>query len=78
MRRPIVMAPPKTTVAIVAMTAIHSILDGRVDAEALEDHDQRQPGAQRHRGGERDAAGRGHQPLIARAMTTRWISLVPS
>jgi hypothetical protein len=53
-------------------------LDRRIDAEALDQHDERQPGAQRHRGGEHDAAGRVHQPLIARAMTTRWISLVPS
>src|SRR5690349_6189182 len=53
-------------------------LDGRIDAEALQHDDERQPGAQRHRGGQRDAAGGRHQPLIARAMTTRWISLVPS
>src|SRR3954469_12623821 len=53
-------------------------LDGRIDAEALEDHDQRQAGAQRDRGGEHDATGGRHQPLMARAMTTRWISLVPS
>ena len=74
-----VMAPPKTTAATVAMTASHSIaLTVGSMLKPWSNDDQRQPGTQRHHGGERDAAGGRHQALIARAMTTRWISLVPS
>jgi hypothetical protein len=49
-------------------------------AEAVHDDDRRQPGAQRHRRGQEDAPDRWHrgQPRIARAITTRWISFVPS
>jgi hypothetical protein len=47
-------------------------------AESLEHDDGREPEAHGEHGGEEDTAARRHGYFIARAITMRWISFVPS
>ena len=74
-----VMAPPKTTAATVAMTASHSI--ALTVGSMLKPWSSTTSVSPAHSATTAASAMRRvgrHQPLIARAMTTRWISLVPS
>ena len=79
MRRPSVIAPPKRTAATSPMTASVSIaLTGGLVLKPPSSDAALSPAHSATAAAKSDAAARRHSAHRARAITSRWISFVPS